>query len=170
MIGKGYNAFLSAIKSVVGSFGDWVHVPYSLTDLNSIMAYMRTSYQHVHGQSFLFPKYEAPKTLTSSAAAWSLTGTPVEIIGAEDTDRPFDLHWGVISSISDVLEGVITLYADDVEICAIPVSRTTNFSREEAMPLQVPQQPAGTVITAMFADSTTSARTVGLKVMGHYYG
>jgi hypothetical protein len=157
-------------QEVIGNLKDFVNVPYDIDALNSIMAYTRTGYQHVHGESFLFPKYADPKTLTSNAAAWNLTGTPVEIIGASDTDRPYDLHWCVISDISATLEGVITFYADDVEITAIPVSRTTNFSREEALPMQIPQQPTGTVITAMFTDNTSSAQTVNIKIMGHYYG
>jgi hypothetical protein len=57
-----------------------------------------------------------------------------------------------------------------VKIGAVDVGRTANFSRESAMPVQVPQQPANTRISCKFTDSTTSARTVRVKFYGHVYG
>jgi hypothetical protein len=162
------------IQKIIGYFTDWVHVPYSLTDENSLMAYMRTGYQHIHGESFLLPLYAAPVTLTSSAAAWSLDGAKTTIINKDQLAKPFDLHWCGISAISAELDGVIDIFAGDeteeVKIGAVDVERTSNFSRESALPLQIPQQPAGTRISARFTDSTASARTVRIKLYGHFYG
>jgi hypothetical protein len=156
-------------QEAVGNLKDFIHLPYTFGK-NSTMAHLNTFFYHIHGESFTFPKYADPLTITSNAAAWNLTGTPVVIIGASATDRPFDLHWVIISSISDTLEGMLTFYADGVEIETAPVSRTSNFSREEAMPLQILPQPAGTVITAMFTDNTTGAKSCKIRVKGHYYG
>ena len=60
---------------VIGDFGDFVKVPY-VPSTESIMAHLTTGYFHVHGASFVLPKYANPVTLTSAAAAWATTGTP----------------------------------------------------------------------------------------------
>ena len=172
MIGPGN--ILSAIKKVVGKFTDHVKVPYVSTDENSLMAYNRTQYYHVHGASFIYPDKAVPVLLTSSAAAWSETGAITEVIPANAIIKPFDLHWASISDISADLYGVIDIFAgpvnQEVRISSIDVNRTINFSREGVAPVQIPQQPANTRISCRFSDSTTSARTVRIKFYGHVYG
>ena len=165
MIGPGGNN--------IGLRTDRVGVPYVAGE-DTALAYLRTGYYHVHGESFLYPDKASPVTLTSAAGAWAGTGVVVEIIPAGALGRPFDLHWCSISTISAELDGVIDFFsgpADDlVKICSVDVERSSNFSRESALPMQVPQLPAGTRISARFTDSTTSQRTVRVKIYGHFYG
>lgn len=161
------------ILDAVGEKGDFVNVPYQ-PGTESIMAYNTTGYYHIHGASFLYPDKANPVTLTSSAAAWSQTGTITEIIPANTITKDFDLHWASISDISANLYGVIDFFSgavgQEVKICSVDVVRTTAQSRENAMPMQIPQQPANTRISARFSDSTTSSRTVAVKLYGHVYG
>lgn len=170
----GDKSTLYKIKKVIGDFANWVTVPYDSSDENSLMAYTMTGYYHVHGASFIYPDKADPITLTSNAASWNDTGTLVEIIPAEAIKKDFDLHWASLWDISNQLYGVIDFYAGEigsvVKIGSVDVGRTANFSREAAMPLQIPQQAANTRISARFSDSTTSAQTVKVRVYGHVYG
>ena len=173
MIGPG--GIFTAVKNVVGAIGDFVHVPYVFqAATNTIMAFLQTGYYHIHGASFIYPDKVDPILLTSSAAAWSETGTIVEIIPAGGIIKPFDLHWCSVWDISVSLYGVVDIFAGPVDapvkIGSVDVGRTANFSRESAMPVQIPQQPANTRISARFSDSTTSARTLRVKFYGHVYG
>jgi hypothetical protein len=172
MIGKGINALFQSVKNVVGSLTDFVDVPY-VPSISSIMAHLNTAYYHVHGSSFIYPKYAAPVTLTSSSGAWTTTGNIIEVIPANAITKAFDLHWASLSTISADLDGIIDIYAgasgSEVMIGAVDVSRSTTQSRENAMPVQIPQQPANTRISCKFSDSTTNARTVRVKFYGHVY-
>jgi len=160
------------IRDVIGNKTDLNVVPFADGD-NSIMAHLQTGYYHVHGASFIYPDKAVPITLTSAIASWAETGAIVEIIPANGIIKNFDLHWCSISDISATLDGVIDIFAgpalSEVKIGSVDVVRTANFSRENAMPVQVPQQPANTRISARFTDSTASSRTVRIKLYGHVY-
>jgi hypothetical protein len=158
---------------VIGTKMSLVDVPY-VPHADDMMGFIRTGYYHVHGAAFVYPDKAVPVTLTSAAGAWAETGNIIEIIPADTIIKDFDLHWCSVWDISDALYGMIDIFAGlagaEVKIGAVDVGRTANFSRESAMPVQVPQQPANTKISAGFSDSTTSARTVKVKFYGHVYG
>jgi hypothetical protein len=160
------------IDIVLGEKLDLVTVPY-MAGSSSALAYLRTGYYHVHGASFIYPKYVTPIQLTSNAASWNTTGTKVEVIPADAITKNFDLHWCSISEISADLFGIVDIYSgeigSEVLIGSVDVSRTTSQSRENAAPVQIPQQPANTRISCRFSDSTSSARTVRIKFYGHVY-
>lgn len=164
MIGPGNNN--------VGERSDYVAVPFTGDD--TVLAYLKTGYYHIHGASFLYPDKAAPVTLISDISAWGLAGNKIEVIPAGAMARAFDLHWASLSDISATLDGVIDIYAgpvgQEVLIGSVDVVRTSNFSREAPAPVQIPQQPAGTRISCRFADSTASSRTVRIKFYGHVYG
>jgi len=164
---------VNAVKTLLGTKTSIVQVPY-VAHADDMMAFIRTGYYHVHGASFIYPDKAVPVTLTSAAASWAETGDLIEVIPANAIKKDFDLHWCSISSISAELDGVIDIYAGPAEsavkIGSIDVVRTSNFARENAMPVQVPQQPANTRISAKFTDSTASVRTVRVKFYGHVYG
>lgn len=160
------------IRDAIGNKQDFVTVPYSEA-ANSILAFLHTGYYHVHGASFLYPDKADPVTLTSHADSWNATGTIVEIIPANTITKNFDLHWISMADISAELYGVIDLFSGgagaEIKIGSVDVIRTSNFSREGYAPVQIPQQPANTRISARFSDSTTSQRTVKIKLYGHVY-
>jgi len=161
------------IRDVVGNKTDFVGVPYNSGDA-SMMSFLRTGYYHIHGASFLYPDKANPVELTANAAAWNATGNIVEIIPANTITKAFDLHWVSIWDISETLYGVIDIFAgaalSEVKIGSVDCGRTSNFSRESAVPLQIAQQPANTRISARFSSSTGNASTVKIKLYGHVYG
>lgn len=169
----GDNGLLAAIKARIGNLTDHVSIPF-VSGVNTVIGYLQTGYYHIHGESFVYPKYAVPVQLTSAVASWATTGTITEVIPAGALAKPFDLHWCSISEISADLFGVIDIYSGaseaEVLIGSVDVNRTINFSREGTAPVQIPQQPAGTRISCKFSDSTTSARTVRVKFYGHFYG
>ena len=160
-------------KARVGGSRDKVGIPYEFGN-NTIYGHLNTSYYHVHGESFVLPLYADAIRLTSASGSWATTGTKFEVIPAVAMDRPFDLHWVSITNISASLQGIVDIFAGEVgseiKIGAVDVQRSTNFSRESALPVQIPQQPANTRISARFTDNTTSERTVDIKLYGHFYG
>jgi len=160
------------MRDAVGGKTDYVVVPY--TEGNpSIMGFLHTGYYHVHGASFLYPDKADPVTLTSNAASWNDTGNKIEVIPANAITKDFDLHWCSMANISNTLYGVIDIFAGgagvEVKIGSVDVIRTSNFSREGYAPVQIPQQPANTRISARLSDSTTSAQTIKIKFYGHVY-
>lgn len=162
------------IRDVIGNKNDFIQVPY-VPGENSISGHGNTLYYHFHGYNFMSPYHANPVTLTSSAASWSNTGTIATIIAANSITKAFDLHYASISSISAELFGIIDLYIDtgsgwEFFRPGCDVQRTSNFAREGVAPLQVAQIPANAAIGARFLDSTTSSRTLGLRVYGHVYG
>ena len=156
-----------------GGLEDFVDVPYD-PGTNTIMAHLNTNYYHVHGAAFIYPDKADPITVTSSAAAWSETGTIVEIIPADTITKAFDIHWCSIADISAVLYGMIDLYKDTGGVWekigpCCDVVRNSNFTRENWARVQIPQQEANTKIGARFSDSTSSQQTVKIKLIGHVY-
>lgn len=173
IIGNNKYKELLDLVTVIGDKMSLVEVPY-VPHRDEMMGFIRTGYYHVHGASFVLPKYASPVLLTSAAGAWATTGNIIEIIPANTVIKDFDLHWCSISEISADLFGIIDIYSgavgQEVLIGAVDVSRTVSQSRENAMPVQIPQQLANTRISCKFSDSTTSARTVRVKFYGHVYG
>lgn len=163
------NPYIQNIGDKIGT----IDVPYT-PHVSDIFQHLNTSYYHVHGASFIYPDKADPVELTSSSASWSETGVIVEIIPANTIIKDFDLHWCSIWDISTSLYGVIDIFAggagEEEKIGAVDVGRTSNFSRESAMPVQIPQQPANTRISCRFSDSTSSSQTVKIKFYGHVYG
>lgn len=134
---------------------------------------MQTGYYHIHGAAFIYPDKADPVLLTSSAAAWSVAGNIIEIIPADIITKPLDLHWCSVWDVSNNLYGIVDIFAgavgEEIKIGTIDVGRTANFSRESAMPVQIPQQPANTRISCRLSDNTTSAQTLRIKLYGHVY-
>jgi len=169
----GNNGILKSIKDVVGKFGDYVAVPF-VSGVSTIYGFLQTGYYHIHGASFIYPDKANPVTLTSGVNSWAEDGAITEVIPANTITKAFDIHWCKLSVISADLFGVIDIFSgsvgNEVKICSIPLSRSSVFSGETFSPVQIQQQPANTRISCRFSDSTTNARTVNVKFMGHVYG
>lgn len=163
------------LKNIVGGLLDFIGVPYVFGE-NSIMAHLNTSYEHVHGKAFKYPSLADAIVLTSSGTAW-VPGAFIELIpenGLDITDKPFDLHWMNVADISGTCQLQIDVYSgnvgSEVFLCSVGTQRTSNFSREGAFPLQIPQQEAGKRISCKLSSSENSVRTCGVFTLGHYYG
>ena len=161
------------IRDVIGTPEDIVQVPYDFGK-NSLLAFLITGYYHVHGESFVYPNHANGVTLTAGAGVWDLIGAITEVVPAGGLNTAaFDLHWIDVYDISATGEIQVDLYAGGVGaetlIGAIVTQRTSNFSREGPQPVQIPQQAAGTRISARLSDSTAGQLTCKVKLVGHYY-
>jgi DNA-directed RNA polymerase subunit E'/Rpb7 len=156
----------------VGSLVDFVNVPYDFGE-NTIMAHLNTSYYHVHGKSFVYPDRANEIILTSVSGAWN-EGAKIQVIPANVlTVSAFDLHWLNISDISANAEIQVNIYAglagSEVKIGGARAVRTSNFTTEGSLRVQVPQQPKGTRITCTLSDSIAGTTTCKVSFSGHYY-
>ena len=161
-------------RSRIGDFPDLVDVPYAGARTNSLLAYARMGYYHVHGASFILPD-ENPVTVESSAVAWGL-GAVVETIGVDKINHNFDLHWASISDISATLQGMLYLYTRKADAdpwvflaAACDVVRTTSQSREIQSPIMVAPIEAGTAIGIALKDDNAAVRSCKVKLYGHVY-
>lgn len=169
----GNDGLLKAIKNIIGTVADIVSVPF-VFGTNTILAHLNTNYYHIHGATFIYPLYADPVLLLSDAAEWGEPTSPTELMPINTITKDYDLHWASISDISAVLYGIIDLYGDDGggwsyigPLC--DVVRTSNFSREDQIRVQIPQLPANLRLGCKFRDNTTSQRSVRIKVYGHVY-
>lgn len=156
-----------------GTPTDVVSIPYVLGG-NSILAHLNTLYDHVHGQSFSYPKLANSVTLTAGSGAWDNTGAIIEVIPAAVlTTSAFDLHWINVYNISANGEGCVQIYkggvGSEVEICSVKINRSAVQSQEGPKRIQIPQQVTGTRISCRLSDSTAGALTCGVSFEGHYY-
>lgn len=166
------NAQSPASGSSIGHPADLIGVPY-IPGQVTVFEHLNTAYYHIHGASFLYPDKADPVLLTSATGAWDDTGSIIEVIPANTIIKNFDLHWCSIWDISAILYGVIDIFAggvgEETKIGSVDVGRTANFSREAAVPVQIPQQDENTRISCRFTDNTSSSRTVRVKFYGHVY-
>ena len=163
----------------IGEKTDFISVPYQYGS-NSLLAYAVTGYYHIHGESFLYPKYSDDITLTSGAGAYNTFGAITEIIPKDTLKnqagnlRAFDIHWCNVSNISAEGKYIIDFYAGDsgseVLINSTGPVRGSAFSQELPRRIQIPQQPAGTRISAKLTSSNAEANTVQISFEGHFYG
>ncbi len=164
-IGDGNIATKRDITDVPFSFGD---------ESNSVLGFLNTGYYHIHGRPFVYPDHADDVVLTSSAAAWSITGAIIEVIPASTlANIDFDLHWINLSNLSangtyqvDIFKGGA---GSEVLIGSTRSSRSTNQSRNGPSRIQVAQQVAGTRISCRLSDSTGSAQTLQVSFEGHFY-
>jgi hypothetical protein len=165
-------ARIKQVAALIGQLTDYISVPFA-PNVSTVIAYLQTGYYHVHGAAFIRPDKADPVLLTANAGAWDTGGAITEVIGAGAITKAFDLHWASIWDISANLYGVIDIYAGpalgETLIGSVDVGRTANFSRESAMPVQIPQQPANTRISCKFTSSTVNADTCRIKFYGHVY-
>ena len=162
----------------VGNLDDFVTVPYDMGE-NSTLAHLNTNYQHVHGKAFVYPVLASDVTITSGTGAWGTGGTITEIIPDDGLENfAFDLHWINISAHSADGFYLIEIYAGDSGSEELVSSTrswrdSTFFGGETAIGtkrIQIPQQEAGTRISAKLYDSSGGTATVQISFEGHYYG
>ena len=138
----------------------------------SVIGHLKASYYHVHSPAKVYPTLADAVTLTTSDAGWTL-GTIVEIIPADTIDVKFDVHWVVVGAISAVDEYELVLYhgasESEEEIGRIVFNRSSNFSQEGNLPIQIAPQSANTRISAALACKSENARTCTVKLYYHTY-
>jgi hypothetical protein len=167
------NEILNARRSPEGGLRDFINVPY-LYGNNTIMAHLNTGYYHIHGQPFARPNLASSTVLTAGAGAWNTTGGKTEVIPANSLNvSAFDLHWIIVSAISENAEIQIDIYKgaalSEVWIGGIKAVRNAIQSQEGTFPVQVSQQEINTRISCRVSSSVAGATTCAVSFLGHYY-
>lgn len=156
----------------IGEKSDLVAVPY-VESITSVLGFLHTGYYHVHGAPFIRPDHANSVQLTAQASAWGVSGAIVEVIPANNITKNFDLHWIIISGISENCELQVDIYAGEAGSEALiggaVAVRNAVQSQEGAVRIQIPQQPANTRISCKLSSSTVNATTANVKFMGHVY-
>ena len=159
-------------RAAQGALSDQVGVPYSI-GLNTILGHLNTAYYHEHGTAFTYPKLANSIVVTAGTGIWNNTGAITQIVPAGVLTAIFDLHWINIYNISANGEGLIQLYGgnpgSEIEIGSAKFNRSAVQSQEGPKRIQIPQQPAGTRISARVSDNTAGAINVAISFEGHYY-
>lgn len=126
--------------------------------------------KHIHGQGYVIPELAAPITLTAAGSAYTY-GNAVEIIPANTLTNHlnlFDIHYLVVSDISNTGSYTIQLIQDGTVVGTVGVVRSSNFSQEGYIPVQVPKLDATKNVTAKLASSQAGA-TLKVKSWIHGY-
>lgn len=162
------------IRDCVGNKNDFVTIPYSF-GVNSLVAHANTIYQHVHGQSWVYPKFSNGVMLTTAGSAYTDPGLPTEIIPANTLTSPFDIHFAFLYNLSSGGEFVVELYSgapgeeiliEDGLFAYRDTSGRVQLGNQRS---QIPQQIANTRISAKAYFSGNSVQTVQVRLKGHYY-
>jgi len=174
MIGDGGDKAkkISDINENIGVKSGEVSVPF-VHDVESVLAYLQTAFEHNHGETFVYPKYAAPIQLTSGSGAWDTDGAIVEVVPVDTLTNNFDLHWISISEISATSNFIIDIYVggvgEEVLITSVDGFRNSNFIQEGPRRIQNPLQLANSRISCKLSDSTSGQITCSVKLQGHYY-
>lgn len=158
------------IADSIGNREDWSFSDSQ--DNPSVLGHLKAGYYHVHSKARVYPELADAVTVTSAGTGWAY-GTKVELIPADTINTLFDIHWVVVSDISAVDQYELSLYSgasgEEELIGTITFSRSSNFSQEGNLPIQVAPILSGTRITAALACKSTNARTCGVKIYYHTY-
>jgi len=162
----------TSASHVIGNLDDDSNTATSEGRYPTVMNYQKGTYYHVHAPAKVYPTLDDAVVVTAAAAAWTL-GSITEIIPADTITNAFDIHWIVLTDISDVDQYELVLYSglaeSEEEIGRIAFSRNTNFVQEGNLPIQVPVQLSNTRISAALACKSTSDHTSSVKVYYHIY-
>jgi hypothetical protein len=166
-------SFINTLRRLIGSKSDFVHVPY-VNGENTVLAYLKTGYYHIHGKSFSYPILANNVVLTSGEGAWNNTGNITQVIPVNALNESyFDLHWLNISAISGNCEALIEIFSglaeNEVKIGSTRTHRNAVQSQEGSNMIMIPQQSANTRISCRVSDSTQGTITCAVSFEGHYY-
>lgn len=164
---------IAALSAKIGNLNDYVSVPYSFGN-NSLMAFLTTSYYHVHGRTFVYPEFANNVIITSAAGIWNQTGSITEVIPANALNvSSFDIHWINIYAISANCAGVIEIFkgtaGNETRIGITRITRTTNFTQEGAKYIQIPQQSVNERISCRLTTNIVGSIQCAVSFEGHYY-
>jgi len=127
--------------------------------------------EHEHSQQLVRPTGAAAITVTAGGGGWTPGNFSNDIIAADDIDKPFDLHWIVISNAdSNVVYEIVLYYGpNDVECARVRFGRTAVFTNSITLPLQTIILPANSRIRAKSMDGTGGAACDIVAVYLHTY-
>lgn len=130
--------------------------------------------EHFHSVGKCYPESAAPVTIPNDGGGAWTAGTKTTVIPAGTVGDMFDIHFVVMTNISNADVYQLVLYAGDalaeVEIARIPFADTGAFVSSAELPTQTPLIDAGTRISASLESASGNiAYSVDLYLMYHEY-
>lgn len=149
----------SHMRDVIGNKGD----SYAG---DSIFAHSHVLEEHIHTEANVYPTL-ANGVAVLGGAAWTL-GNFVEIVPASTIGSPFDLHFVNVEALdaNDTFE--IVLYAVEVEIGRVRVTKDATQAGLQSVPIITPIQAADVQIQAKVA-SSGGGDTATISLAYHTY-
>lgn len=161
------------IKDVVGNKED--HSFSNYQNHPSVVGHLKAGYYHVHAPAKLYPKFldavSVNNNVDGSPAGDWVESDKQEVIPTTAFDKPFDIHWIKIFSMSANDEYVLTLYNSSDEVLGeVGFSQITNQVRNTDVIIQIPPLPANSQVRAtLAAKAGSTARSVTVKFFIHEY-
>jgi len=164
------------MRDVIGNKTDasFSNIP-GPTKKPSVIGRLKAGYFHVHAPAKLYPKLADAITINnnldgSAAGVWA-EGDKQEVIPTTAFDKPFDIHWIKIFTMSGNDEYVLTLYNSSNQVLGeVGFSQITAQVRQTDAIIQIPPQPANSQILAtLAAKGGITERNVTVKFFIHEY-
>ena len=161
----------AAVRKNIGEFSDDTPIPFNASTA-TLLAYGNMGYQHVHNPCRVYPTRVDPVLITAANGAWAAFPAPTEIIPANTITTAYDIHWAIVSNLSETDYYEMKIYGgaggSEAEIAHIAFSKTAVFIQEGNLPVQVPRIAANTRISAAISCGTALA-TCRVKFYYHEY-
>ena len=163
MVMRNYRDIVPAVDSAANTrMSDVIGNKTDTHDGDSIMADTHTVNEHIHTACNVYPTIAGGVAVATNAAAWTL-GDFVEIVPVNTIDTDFDIHHICVEALDDNGVYEIVLYAVEVEIGRVRVTKNANLDATMNIPFQDVIIPANTQIQAKAASSVgSSVATISL--------
>jgi hypothetical protein len=127
--------------------------------------------EHVHSVGEVAPWGSAPITLTSGAGAYTWGDYSDDIIAANEVTEIFDIHYAIISSVSENADFEVELVygASDTVAAEINFRRTNAFTSSIDLKVMTPRISANSRVRARMRDSAGNEASAAIKVKYHTY-
>ncbi len=135
-------------------------------DGNSVRAILHILNEHTHKSSKVYPTL-ANGVVVTAGAAWVL-GAFAEIVPISTIATDFDIHHISVEALSANEVYELVLYAVEVEIARVRLTKNANLDGTMNVPVQCPILPANTQIKAKLATEGGSD-TATMSIYYHLY-
>ena len=131
-------------------------------DGNSVCGVLHSLNDHAHGAGNVYPTLANGVAVAGAAGVWTL-GAFVEIVPINTITAQFDIHYISVEALDDNTFYEIVLYAVEVEIGRVHVTKNANQDGTTNAPFMCGVQPANTQIQAKCASAAgNSVATIGI--------
>ncbi len=131
-------------------------------DSDSLSGHAHNTNDHFHKACQVYPTLANGVAVAGAGGVWTL-GAFVEIVPITTITEKFDIHWISIEALDDNTVYEIVLYAVEVEIGRVRVTKNANLDGTMNIPFQCALQAANAQIQAKCASAAgNSVATISL--------
>lgn len=130
---------------------------------------------HIHSVDRVYPNigaggaWVAGTSVPAGAAGAGNFGVATSVLPAPATPSVFDIHWINIESLPANTTYELVMFAGATEIARSRFTRVNNNEAVNGLPVMMPRQAAGTVITAQCANAAGNVANIVISVQYHLY-